>query len=89
MNSASSGTNRYFIAEIRDSQKKKIDLLRKFSHILLKKLNDPITYSVEDTELGFKLLRKVNNNKNYTDDWDDWVKFSEQLHEDLEQFFNS
>ena len=89
MNSASSTTDRYFIAEIRDSEEENIDLLQKFSDILLKKLNDPSTYSVENTTLGFKLLKKVDNNKNYTDDWDDWVEFSNQLHEDLEDFFNS
>ena len=88
MNSASSSTDRYFIAEIRDSEKSKIDLLQKFSLILLRKLNDPVSYSVENTEYGFKLLRKVNNEKNYTDEWDNWVNFSEQLHEDLEQFIS-
>lgn len=89
MNSASSTTDRYFVAEIRDSEEKNIDLLQKFSDILLKKLNDPDTYTIENTTLGFKLLKKVDNNKNYTDDWDDWVEFSSQLHEDLEDFFDT
>lgn len=87
MNSACSNTEQYFIAEIRDSDNHKIELLQKYANILLDKFYEAGNYSVENTQLGFRLKRKVNTNNNYTEEWDGWVKFSTLLHKELETFF--
>lgn len=89
MNYAFSQSNGYFIAEIRESDDHKIQLLQKYSNILLKKLNKEGNYSIEHTQLGFKLKKKVDVDKEYTEDWDEWVEFSRELYEELEEFFEN
>lgn len=87
MNDAFSQSNGYFIAEIREADRDKVRVLHKYGIILLRKLREKGNYSIEETSFGFKLMRKVNEEKNYIDDWDEWAAFSEMLHRELEIFF--
>lgn len=89
MNDSYSQSNGYFIAEIREPDEKKAEILKKYGIILLRKLKDKGNYSIEQTGYGFKLMRKVNENKDYTEDWDEWAAFSELLHKELEEFFKN
>ena len=79
--------NGHFIAEIREAEIEKIVLLKRYGEILLKKLNTKHNYSIEYTELGFKLKRQVDYDKDYMEEWDEWVEFSHELYEQLEEFF--
>ncbi|NIP29867.1 MAG: hypothetical protein GTO02_06375 [Candidatus Dadabacteria bacterium] len=87
MNEAFSQRNGYFIAEIREHDLNKVRILQKYGIILLKKLKEKGKYSIEETKHGFKLMRKVNEDKNYTDDWDEWAEFSNLLYQELTSFF--
>lgn len=80
-------TNGYFIADLRESEEDKIELLQKYAAILLKKLNNSGNYAVEYTPLGFKLKRKVKEDKEYMEEWENWVEFSRELYQELETYF--
>ena len=80
-------TNGYFVAEIRDSDSEKIELLKKYGEILLKKLNTKRNFAIEYTAIGFKLKKQVDYEKDYMEEWDEWVEFSRELYEQLEEFF--
>lgn len=88
MNDAFSQSNGYFIAEIREPNEEKVKILQKYGIILLNKLKDKGKYSIEQTGQGFRLMRKVREDKDYTQDWDEWAAFSQLLHQELEAFFN-
>jgi len=79
--------NGHFIAEIREAELDKIDLLKKYGEILLKKLNSKRNYAIEYTEYGFKLKKMVDYDKDYMEEWDGWVEFSRELYEQLKEFF--
>ena len=89
MNDAFSQSNGYFIADIREPDEDKVKILQKYGIILLEKLKEKGKYSIEQTGQGFKLMRKVNQDKDYTEDWDEWAAFSELLHHELEEFFSN
>jgi len=80
-------TNGHFIAELREAEKEKIGLLKRYGEILLKKLNTKRQYAIEYTEHGFKLKKQVDYDKDYMEEWDGWVEFSRELYEQLEEFF--
>ena len=82
-------TNGHFIAELRESEQEKIELLKKYGEILLKKLNTKRQYAIEYTEFGFKLKKQVAYDKDYMEEWDGWVEFSRELYEQLEGFFEA
>jgi hypothetical protein len=79
--------NGHFISEIREAELDKIDLLKKYGEILLKKLNSKRNFAIEYTEHGFKLKKQVDYDKDYMEEWDGWVEFSRELYEQLEEFF--
>ena len=87
MDMPSHQTNGFFIAEIREPDPEKVELLQKYSDILLKKLNKNGNYATEFTSIGFKLKMKVDEQKDYMEEWEKWVEFSNELHEELEAFF--
>lgn len=82
-------TNGYFIAEIRDSDREKIEMLKKYGEILLKKLNTRRNFAIEYTDIGFKLKKQVDNEKDYMEEWESWVEFSRELYNELETFFEN
>ncbi len=81
--------NGYFVAEIRDSDSETISMLKKYGDILLKKLNKNGNFAIEYTEIGFKLKKRVDSEKNYMKEWEEWVTFSRELYEGLETFFDN
>ena len=87
MNDAFSQSNGFFVAEIREFEKDKIELLQKYSEILIEKLKEKGEFSLERTEHGFRLMRRVNENKDYTADWDEWAAFSDLLYQELVSYF--
>ena len=88
MDLPSTQTNGYFIAEIREGEKDKLILLKRYAELLEIKLKEIGEFSLEDTILGFKIKRKVNYDNEYMDEWEGWVKFSRELYEELEQFID-
>ena len=88
MDLPSTQTNGYFIAEIREGEKDKLKLLKRYAELLEIKLTEMGEFSVEYTILGFKIKRKVNYDNEYMDEWEEWVKFSRELYEELEQFID-
>jgi len=79
--------NGHFIAELREAETEKIVLLKRYGEILLKKLNIKHNYAIDYTKHGFKLKRQVDYDKDYMEEWDEWVVFSHELYEQLEEFF--
>ena len=89
MDMPSTQVNGYFVAEIRDSDDERIELLKKYGEILLKKLNTKGEFAIEYTEIGFKLKKQVDYEKGYMEEWENWVSFSRELYEELETFFEN
>ncbi|MFI5324271.1 MAG: hypothetical protein ACHQ6U_12270 [Thermodesulfobacteriota bacterium] len=75
----------YFIAEFREGNEEKLKLLKKYVEILRSKLDGDDEFHVEDTNIGFKLLRKVDEDMEYMEAWAEWVTFSRNLLKDLEE----
>lgn len=75
----------YFIAEFREGSDEKLRLLKKYVDILRSKLEGDDEFHIEDTHIGFKLLKKVEEDKEYMEAWAEWVIFSRNLLRDLEE----
>ncbi len=74
-----------FIAEFREGDKEKLKLLNRYVEILENKLNKDGEFQIEHTNYGFKLLRPVDQNKDYMEEWDGWVVFASTLLNELKQ----
>ena len=68
-----------FIAEFREGDEVKLKLLNRYVEILEKKLNEDDNFQIEHTNYGFKLLKPVDQNKDYIEEWDKWVVFARQI----------
>ena len=75
----------YFIAEYREGSGKKLRVLKKYVDILRRKLDGDEVYCIEDTQIGFKLLKRVDEDKEYMEDWGEWVIFARNLLRELEE----
>jgi hypothetical protein len=75
----------YFIAEFREGNEEKLSLLKKYAEILRNKLDCDDEFHVEDTNIGFKLLKKVDEDMEYMEAWAEWVTFSRNLLRQLEE----
>ncbi len=89
MDIPSAQSNGFFIAELRESNSERVKLLHRYADILIKRLNNNGEYGVEYTSLGFKLKRRVDENKEYMEEWEKWVQFSRDLYDELENFLYS
>lgn len=87
MDMPSSKTNGYFLAEIRDSDNKKVELLHRYSTILEGKLRNLGIFIVMNTSIGIVVKKKVDESKDYMVEWEKWVEFSRNIFEELESFF--
>ncbi len=74
-----------FIAEFREGDNEKLKLLNRYVEILENKLNKDDEFQIEHTNYGFKLLRPVDQNKDYIEEWDKWVVFASTLLKELKQ----
>ena len=75
----------YFIAEFREGNEEKLRLLKKYVEILRRKLEGGDEFLLEDTNIGFKLLKKVDEDVEYMEAWAEWVTFSRNLLKELEE----
>lgn len=74
-----------FVAEFREGDNEKLKLLNRYVEILENKLNKDNEFQIEHTNYGFKLLRPVDQNKDYIELWDEWVVFASGLLNELKQ----
>jgi hypothetical protein len=75
----------YFIAEFREGTEEKLRHLKKYVEILRSKLEGVDEFLLEDTNIGFKLLKKVDEEVEYMEAWAEWVTFSRNLLKELEE----
>jgi hypothetical protein len=78
----------YFIAEFREGDEEKLKLLKKYVEILRSKLYGDDEFHVEDTNIGFKLLKKVDEDIEYMEAWAKWVAFSRNLLKELKEILD-
>ncbi len=74
-----------FIAEFREGNEEKLKLLQRYVDILQKKLDGDQEYYLEPTPIGFKLCKKVEEDVEYMEAWEEWVKFSRNLLRELKE----
>ena len=75
----------YFIAEFREGNGEKLRMLKRYVEILKQKLDGDEIFQIEDTNIGFKLLKRVEEDKEYMEAWGEWVSFSRKLFRELEE----
>ncbi len=78
-------TGEIFVAEFREGDKEKLDLLKRYVEILEQKLDTDNDFHIEHTNYGFKLLKPVPQDKDYMEVWEEWVVFSRSLLSELKQ----
>lgn len=75
----------HFVAEFREGDEEKLQLLNRYVYILKQKLNGKEDFFIQETNFGFKLLRPVDSDMEYMDAWADWVMFSRGLLRELKE----
>ena len=78
-------TGETFVAEFREGDNEKLELLNRYVEILENKLNKDDEFQIEHTNYGFKLLKPVDQNKDYMEEWDEWEVFTRRLLNELKQ----
>ncbi len=78
-------TNPYFIAEIREDDPDKLDLLFKYEGLLKNKLLNDDDYIIEHTNIGFKIKKKVDESKDYMQEWEKWANLSSMIFKELKR----
>jgi hypothetical protein len=73
----------YFIAEFREGDTDKIKLLKRYVQIIESKLDKNI-FEIELTPYGFILKKRVDEEMEYMEAWEGWVRFSRALYNELE-----
>lgn len=77
--------NPYFIAEIREDDPDKLDLLFKYEGLLKNKLLNDDEYIIEHTNIGFKIKKKVDETKDYMQEWEKWTNLSSMIFKELKR----
>lgn len=78
-------TNPFFIAEIREDQAEKLEMLFRYEDLLRTKLIKDKKYIIERTDIGIKIKKKVDENKDYMEEWYEWTEFSEMIFKQLKK----
>ena len=78
-------TGEQFVAEFREGDKDKLNLLKRYVEILEKNLNEDATFHIEHTNYGFKVLKPVDQDRDYMELWEEWVVFTRRLLNELKQ----
>jgi len=78
-------TNPFFIAEIREDEPERLELLFKYEDLLRTKLLNDEKYIIERTSIGIKIKKKVDETKDYMDEWYEWTEFSTMIYKQLKQ----
>jgi hypothetical protein len=76
-------TNPYFIAEIREDDPDKLELLFKYEGLLKNKLLNDDEYIIEHTSIGFKIKKRVDESKDYMEEWEKWTNLSTMIFKEL------
>ncbi|MGH7902000.1 MAG: hypothetical protein ACRENZ_09715 [Thermodesulfobacteriota bacterium] len=76
-------TEPFFIAEFREDREDQLELLTNYAKILQEKFDGDQDFLIEFTQLGFIIKKKVDENLEYMDEWENWVSFSRKLYEEL------
>lgn len=75
----------FFVAEFRESDETKLKVMNRYVDILKNKLFGDREFFIEPTRLGFKLYKKVEEDIEYMEAWEGWVKFSRNLLRELKE----
>lgn len=75
----------YFIAEFREADEEKLKLLNRYADILQNKLGGDKEHYLERTSIGFKLYKKVDEQAEYMEEWQEWVIFARKLLRELKE----
>ena len=75
----------YFIAEFREADDEKLEILNRYADILQQKLQDDQEHYLELTSIGFKLYKKVDEDAEYMEEWAEWVIFARKLLRELKE----
>ncbi|HSG31652.1 MAG TPA: hypothetical protein VLB82_08915 [Thermodesulfobacteriota bacterium] len=78
-------TNPFFIAEFREDEPDKLELLFKFEDLLRNKLINDNGYIIERTDIGIKIKKKVDEKKDYMEEWNEWTEFSNMIFNQLKE----
>lgn len=75
-------TRGYFIAEFREADREKLELLKRYVEILEGKL-DGNNFRIELSSYGFTVKKRVDEDIEYIQAWEKWVAFSRMLYNEL------
>ncbi len=75
--------NQYFIAEIRENDREKLKRIEGLIPMLEDEFSGNDNFVFERTRRGFKLMKKVDINREYMKEWEDWVRFSQSLFKEI------
>ncbi len=78
-------TNPFFIAEFREDEPDKLELLFRFEDLLRTKLINDDRYIIERTDIGIKIKMKVDEKKDYMEEWNEWTEFSNMIFKQLKE----
>ncbi len=78
-------TNPFFIAEIREDEPEKLQILFRYEDLLRNKLINDYRYTIERTDIGIKIKRKVDEKKDYMEEWNEWTEFSNMIFKQLKE----
>ncbi len=73
----------YFIAEFREADEEKLKIIKKYAEILENKLKGNSDFLIEHTRFGFILKKRVDEDIEYMEAWERWVRFSRRLYKEL------
>lgn len=76
-------TKPYFIMELREDNEEKLKLLKQYAEILRKKFDKDEQLLIEQTGIGIILKKKVDENVEYMEAWENWVALSRRVYDEL------
>lgn len=76
-------TRPYFIMELREDNEDTLKLIKQYAEILQKKFDRDEEFLIEHTNIGIILKKRVDENIEYMEAWENWVVFSRKVYEEL------
>ncbi len=76
-------TNRYFIVEIREVDSEKLRQIKELIPMVERGFCSAGEFILKTTRFGFMLKKKVDEDVEYLEAWEKWVKFSQALFTEL------
>lgn len=75
----------HFIADFMEGDEDKLRILKRYADMLNDKLDGQEGFFIQHTSYGFKLLKPVDEDMEYIDAWESWVKFTRRLLREIEE----